>query len=253
MLSQARADFELLKSNPIEYKTKVNRISDLLNAKFVDDYPPAYFVGDYADGRCKDVVFGLNPGFNAKRDRQQRIENFESWEDYLKFLKGFFDTFKKETATVPFYRYLSKLFGGISHVELNEWPRRWNFFQANLVTLNLIPYHSKGYKFPSRLGDEQRKYLNDRLKSNLDFLKRVNRVKKLRSVVFNGKIYCILRDEWLENRRPLNKRLNMYLFEYGGIPCILFDKFIPSPAAGVSYEELQDAASKFNDWISSRE
>jgi hypothetical protein len=245
VLSDAKVDFLLSLKSPAIYKAKVNGVSDIFGLKgkerFVDDYHATYFVGDYTDGKPKDVLFGLNPGFDPKRDRQQRVGAFGRWEDYLTFEREFFGRFRDRK--VPFYRYLSKFFGWMNGVELDEWKDRWDFLQANLVTVELIPYHSRRFKPPAWFSDEQLKYLGRRLRSNFDFLKTF----EVRCVVFNGKSYWTLLKELLGEPVRVNKRLNMYLFECQRLPCVLFDRFVPSPAAGASYADLKKAATMFND------
>jgi hypothetical protein len=252
LVLDAKEDFELSRWKPTLFKAKVQRISRLLGLgeeAFLDNYHATYFVGDFTDDRPKDVLFGINPGFDAERDLKQAIKNFDTWEQYVKFMQGFFSVFDRERAKVRYYLTMSKLYAAMNHIELNNWSQRWKFFQTSLVTLELIPYHSKGIKLPSNLTSEQLGYLNQRLEHNLDFLRSMN----VRSVVFNGKIYSTLLKSLLGVPISLNKRLNMYLFDYQGNHCILFDKFVSGRAAGVSNEDMRTAASKFNDWISQNE
>ena len=98
----------------------------------------------------------------------------------------------------------------------------WKCFDANLLTLELIPYHSitmNGLAFSE--------YLNDWFFSMLEIAK----ASKRKLLIFNGKIFHTLltHDGFIDKdtlKKNIVKNFGMYLFEIDSIPCILFDKFL---------------------------
>jgi hypothetical protein len=249
LFDEIRRDFDLSQNNPQEFKARINRVSKLLRpngeAMFIDDYRATYFVGNITDGLPKDILFGINPGFNPRIDRKQGIGNLNTWDGYLGFMEDFFEKFEKEDAKVPYYRTLSGFFGPLNNENLTGRSEMWHFYATNLITLELIPFHSTRTSFPGTLNPNQRSYLKNRLNLNLDFLKELN----VRTLVFNGKAYRTLLEELLDTGIKLNERLTIYFFDCNGYPSVLFDKFVPSAAAAASKLDLQTAATKFNEWI----
>ncbi|MGI0048323.1 MAG: hypothetical protein ACREAW_02185, partial [Nitrososphaera sp.] len=190
-LESLKIDFELFQSNIDEYKRRVDSISDLFSLKFNDrlmsDQSPSGFSGNY-DTSNSIVLFSLNPGYSAKfNPDEQRLQN-RDWEQYCNARKSLYLFFKKLNHPSPYYRSWWILFQGLLNEKSYNYDTQWDYFNKNLVNLNLIPYHSKGLQLPTLFDEEQNCYLMQNFDSLLDFIVPYN--PKL--LIFNGNPWFVL-------------------------------------------------------------
>jgi hypothetical protein len=111
---------------------------------------------------------------------------------------------------------------------------KWDIFDSYLTNLQLIPYHSEGLTLPSKLSSPQLDYLKTRLRSNLDFITKF----RPRLLLFNGNPWYILliKHNLVTNydKVQVSKLFNLYFFELGGVPSVLFDKFFQRHFWGIN-------------------
>jgi len=192
ILEEAKKDFELFHNDYKKYKEKVDNLSTLFKlkskAKLRNDYLPTYFVGNFEDKNYKYVLFGINPGFSEKQNPIEESWKKSSWEDYLNFIKNFFILFKENKMKSPYYKKLSNLFSGLDNIELNNYPEIYEYYQKHVINIEMIPYHSSRFRAINYLTDQQKSYLINRFKSNINFLEKLN----VKLIIFNGKLFYLL-------------------------------------------------------------
>ncbi len=220
---EIKADYALCTNQPLEYKKKVDGISDLLGLKgknrLKNDNCAAYIIGR---PDAKFVLFSLNPGYVREWSVREDTELRQSWEVYQRFFLNFFKHNYSEKS--QFYNGLGQLLCGLSDI-----VDKWECFDANLLNLELIPYHSEGLNIDyDKLSGVARRYLKNRFEGMLEFA----RSSKLRLMIFNGKIFYVLLDKkgYLDMAEKINivKNFNINLFEMDNVPCVLFEKFLGS-------------------------
>ena len=236
LIEEAKKDFDLFHDNFDEYKSKVDSISELFNlkgeAELRSDYLPTYFVGDL-EGGCRYGIFSINPGFSEESNQIEEPWKEGSWEDYLNFTKNFFTLFYKNNMKSRYYIMLAKIFSGLDNV---NFENNRDYYQNNVINVDLIPYHSKNTGLPSKLNDEQKKYLQKSLSLNLNLLKDSG----VELIIFNGKpLYRMLIEEMFVvdfRKVQISEKVDMYSFRLNGTQCILFEKFITSVRGLTNYD-----------------
>ena len=101
---------------------------------------PVYFAGDIRNPIGKKIVVGINPGFSSgERQANERLylEQNGMFDGYCRI---FSDCFAVNDKGIPHlfckYRGISKKYYGI------DTQITWTWLQENLISLDLIPYHS---------------------------------------------------------------------------------------------------------------
>lgn len=102
---------------------------------------PVYFSGDITKPKGKMIFIGINPGFGKIADQQREKE-------YL-LNKGLFEGYKNIFSEYfkPNHEKLLRFFSGIGgfakrHNTNIQGKIDWDWFQENIITLEMIPYHS---------------------------------------------------------------------------------------------------------------
>jgi hypothetical protein len=216
--TEIKDDYDLCINQPLEYQRKLDNISDSLRLKgdsrLRADNTPMYNVGRLDS---QYVMFTLNPGYDIDdiTVNQEEVDARKGWEEYQIYCVEFYK--RKYCPDSRFYKTNGRLLCGLTGMKDD-----WICFDANLLTLELIPYHSiamNGLAFSE--------YLNDRFHSMLEIAKTSRR----KLLIFNGKIFhtLLIHNQFI-NKDTLQikiiKKFGMYLFEIDTIPCILFDKFL---------------------------
>ncbi len=242
VLRNAREDFELFYADPVAYRRKVDEISNLFgldgNRRLRNDYLPGYVVGNLEDGQYKYALFGINPGFSEKISPIEERWKDKTWERHLDFIKNFFTLYYGYGFKSRYYNILGKLLGALENVDISSISRLSLFFQTHLINLDLIPYHSPTTGLPDPLDGKQLNYLQRRLDDGMALLKTQN----IRLALFTGKpMHSLLIKQGIVSspeRFPINDKVSLYAFEFEGIRCILFDRFLSQPAFGITNDDL---------------
>jgi len=234
-LEKAELEFEFAVKNPIDYEKHVNIISDKLKLKgksrFNSKKLPKFW-GGRLNNKPKVVLFGLNPGLKKDPKKQPSDKNLRSdWKTYKRSREENFLDFKEkeknEGFKSPYYDVLHKFFCGL-FVELG--PKKnidWNFFDKNVLALNLFPYHSnKSEDFPSRFDPGQLGMVMQHLDSILEFASTQNP----KICIFNGKVWKTLIIDHRLVKNPKEIRIignfSMYFFKLKKMNCVLFNHFL---------------------------
>ncbi len=242
ILRDAREDFGLFYADPVAYRRKVDEISDLFglngDQRLRNDYLPTYAVGDLDGDQYKYALFSINPGFSEEISPTEEQWKNETWEKHLNFMKNFFKLYYGYGFKSRYYNILGKLLGALEDIDLGPTLKLSSFFQAHLINLDLIPYHSPTTGLPNLLNNEQLKYLRRRLDDGIELLKTQN----IRLALFNGKpMYSLLVEQSIApspERFLINDKVALYAFKFEGIRCVLFDRFLSQPAFGITNDHL---------------
>ena len=257
VLEEAHEDFKLFYSDNEAYKTKVDTINDLFGlteeCKLKNDYLPTYFVGD-TKANCKYGLFSLNPGFGDDNKVEESWKN-ESWDKYLNFTKNFFTLFYNSGRKSRYYTMIAKIFGGLDNTLLQNNYDIYNYYQNNLINVDLIPYHSARMSLPNNFTNNQKIYLKKRLNSNVKMLKKVG----VNIIIFNGKpLFTLLYENGFIDNSTVKTikgkkagEVDIYFFHLDNVPCILFAKFITS-VHGLSSNDFNNIIPNLiSDWLTS--
>lgn len=238
LLQEIRNEYQDYAQFPVEYKKKVDSISNLFGLRHKNrlkaDYCPVYVVGKY---RTTPVIFfGVNPGYSSKNSPIEENEASKSWEHYQSLYLNFFQYFSRHKFESPYYTALWYLLSGLTGTNYHI-KRKWSLFDKYLCNLELIPYHSEGIAFPTILNEKQLGYLQNRFTSNIKFIKQFN--PKL--LIFNGKIWKTLLINYnlieQNEKSPITAQFTMYFFELDGIPSVLFDRFFQRHFWGITNDD----------------
>lgn len=239
---ELKADYDDFKHRRSRYQKEVDSITKLFRWEkepLLGDVSPAYFVGRY-DKPNHFVIFGINPGYVKKNNDQEEQENKKSLESYYNHHYEFFKFFQENELKSPYWKKFWLLFLGFkSH---NTKEVYWDFLDAKVTGLNLIPYHSSRTKgMPPKFSKLQFGYLKYRLDLNVDFISPY----RPKLLIFNGKPWKVL----LIGHKLVNKfkeipitgkfgKFNLYFFEYKGVKSVLFDKFLSS-IRGLTHDQIR--------------
>ncbi|MGI0033252.1 MAG: hypothetical protein ACRD97_08285 [Nitrososphaeraceae archaeon] len=227
---EVQDDYQLCLRRPLEYREKVDSISDLFalrgKNRFKSDNCAVYVVGRFQYAPI--VMFGVNPGYSRKNNPVEEMEARKSWQHYQNLYYNFFQFFALNEFESPYYTALWHLLSGLTGTNIPK-ERKWDLFDKYLCNLELIPYHSEGISLPSILTAKQFEYLKNRYKSNIEFIEPYN--PKL--YIFNGRIWktLLIKPNLIKEyvKVPVSPEFNIYFFELAGIPSVLFDKFFTKP------------------------
>jgi hypothetical protein len=237
LIDDLRADFDLFYLDNAAYRAKVDALSALLKLKderrLRSDYLPTYVVGDYKSERSKYILLGMNPGFSEEHNQQEEQFKNGTWDRYDNFIAQFFVWRKQNGLGSKYYRTLSKLFAGLDGISLRSEGDAWDYFQNNLISIDLIPYHGANFGMTTRLESDQERYLSKRLATCFEFVHEM----KHKLVVLNGRLFYTLLSAnpsiAAGRGTKLNDKSTLYAFRYQGVPCILFRWMLTSRFSGV--------------------
>lgn len=103
---------------------------------------PVYFSGDITKPKNKMIFIGINPGF-GKIIEQQREKEYLKTNGLFEGYRNIFSNYYKIHYPKPF-----SIFGNIKsfvaryNKKLNSEEIDWDWFQDNVIILEMIPYHS---------------------------------------------------------------------------------------------------------------
>ena len=234
LLEAIKEEYNLCINHPSEYQSQVNSISDLFILKGEDrfraDYCPVRVVGKYNDAPF--IMFGLNPGIDARLSPLEDEEARKSWEHYTRLYFNFFE-FPQFWIKSPYYVAIGHLVSGLTNDESTPKPKLLDNYLCNM---ELIPYHSSSLSFPSILSTTQLKYLMDSFNNSLDF---ITASKKVKLFLLNGSIWntLLIKNGVIKDfkRTQILKGFNMYFFRIRGVQSVIFDKFFTLHYYGMTH------------------
>lgn len=237
LIEDLKEDFGLFYSDNKAYSAKVDGISELLGLhgkmQLRSDFLPTYIVGDYQGKQSKYVLIGMNPFFSQEANTREEDFKGGTWERYENFIRRFFQYEMRQGSPSRYYKSLARLFAGLDGIPVPSGPQLWEYYERNVVSIDLIPYHSAGFGLPNKLSFDQDKYLNKRFDSCFDFIKGMQH----RLVIMNGKAFHTLLNgspRLVDSRSlKLTERTTLYSFRFKEVPCIMFDWMITQPGSGV--------------------
>lgn len=233
-LEKMQQEHRLFFDNNQAYKNHVDSVSELFSLsgsdKLMNELLPVAFTGQY-QRKGSIVLFGINPGYVQEFNDWEEKQHEKTWEDYCKYRNVFYLDRKKNNHPSKYYVILYKLFSKIFD---DNSESLWDFYQNNLINLNLIPYHSKGISLPSKFSEKQLAYLKESYFSQLDFIKPF----QPRLFVFNGNPWhkFLIENHIVTDfeKIQITPKFNIYFFKIGSTPAILFDKFFTSHFFGLT-------------------
>jgi hypothetical protein len=238
LLQEIREEYQLYTYDQLQYKKKVNSVSDMFGLKqknrLKTDYCAAYVIGRFQFAPI--VMFGLNPGYSVRNSPIEENEANKSWQNYQNFYLNFFRYFSHNKFESPYYTALWYLLSGLTGTNFPK-KRKWELFDQYLCNIELIPYHSEGIMLPDILNKEQFEYLQERYISNINFIRQF----KPKLLIFNGKVWktLLINHDLIEQHieAPNAKQFRMYFFELDGIPSVLFDRFFQRHFLGITNDD----------------
>lgn len=248
LYSQAKTDFLLWKNNSSAFEQKVNLLNDSLglagNSRLVSSVPPTYFAGSFEQDKRKSLIIGINPGYGEKNIQFESTLRHSDWEAYLDFHSNFFAYYGKSGNNINYYSYLSGVLAKDREDLFGELGR-FGYCQNNLVNVDLLPYHSKGFNRGALSSLVKADLINrfnntilTLIKENSDWIERV--------IIHDKHLTEIIKDLYKVDNSSLvfsgNQNKTVHRFFIERIPVYLFSRFIPN--GGFSREAVQEALSK---------
>ena len=232
--TKMQQEHKLFFDNNQAYKKHVDSVSELFSLsgsdKLMNELLPVAFTGQY-QRKGSIVLFGINPGYVQEFNDWEEKQHGKTWEDYCKYRNVFYLDRKKNNHPSKYYIILYKLFSKIFD---DNSESLWDFYQNNLINLNLIPYHSKGISLPSKFSEKQLTYLKESYFSQLDFIEPFQ--PKL--FLFNGNPWYkfLIENHIITNfeKIQITPKFNIYFFKISSTPAVLFDKFFTSHFFGLT-------------------
>lgn len=249
LLKDCKTDYKLWRDDEINFQKKLLIIEEIFNLRGKSEFrytdSPVYFSGRYKNPNTT-ILFGLNPG--AQKTWEETIEKKKrkSWKDFLEYCEKRFLYFRDTNTNPLYYKDFWHLFGGIMKIKKNTIIPKWEFFDTNIVNINLIPYHSKGLSHLPIKKDVQLDFLKKSFEKRLDFIKK--KMFKPKLIIFHGKIWMKLltMEGFLDkhSKDVVTKKFNIYYFSHDSTPCVLFDKFFPTHFFGLTMIDKKETIPK---------
>jgi hypothetical protein len=101
---------------------------------------PVYFAGDITNPAGKKIFVGINPGYTDKARQIAELEYLERVGLFNGYCNIFSDFFAKQQKGL--LAYFANIVGFLRRYYEIEVTRDWDWIQSNLISLDLIPYHS---------------------------------------------------------------------------------------------------------------
>ena len=251
IIDQAKEDFNLLKTNPEQYSAKVSQLGKGLGLELRGDCLPTYYGGNISNPNLKYAFISLNPMFHKKTTNRfhygktyfEESLKKENLNKYLDFLQNCYRCFSEHKISYSYFSKLINLFYGLEKLPISD---KWDWYHNNYINLDLIPYYSDKTPTIKVDDDETRKYLSERLESNINFI--CSQFPHLRLIGFNGKIYGHLLSQLaglrkVEDIHYQGKKVNLKIHIFKlfrdkiGVPLVQFDAFITN-CRGMYNEDL---------------
>ena len=267
----AEKEFNLWLKRNKEYRKHVKKMNELLKLKGNNKFQPKYTANFWTGkrkGRHKPrtIIVSLNPGFNRERAKgmTKRNRQVNDWNTYSsKHDNGFAKLgearIKEGKRQSPFFRAWYALFSGLyGKQKMTAKTDHYNFFDKNILSLNLFPFHSnQSREFQVRFTPKNLALVIHHVNNLLEFIS----TKDPKDVcIFNGKVWdTLLFTHGLiaKNRKKGYRRVplvtakngtkyHIKFFKYDKVKCVLFTKFLSSlHFEGMTDKEIRiDVAKK---------
>lgn len=248
LVSQSKADFLLWKDNSPAFEEKVNLLNDSLGLKghssLVSSVPPTYFAGLFEQGKRKSLIVGINPGYGEKNIQFESTLRNSDWEAYLDFHSNFFSYYGRSGNSINYYSYLSGVLVKDKEELIGELGR-FGYCQNNLVNVDLLPYHSKGFNRGALSSTIKADLVNRFNNTILTLIKESSGLIE-RVIIHDKHLTEIIKELYKVDDSSLvftgNQNKTVHRFFIERVPVYLFSRFIPN--GGFSRDAVQEALSK---------
>ncbi len=101
---------------------------------------PTYFSGNIKKPKNKIIFVGINPGYSVELNKRELkyLQEKGCFEGYCHIFTDFFKKYKK--GLLPYFANIKGFLRRYYNIEENI---DWDWLQENLISLDLIPYHSE--------------------------------------------------------------------------------------------------------------
>ena len=242
----AKKEFNLWLKRNEEYRKHVKEISNSLELtgknKFLSEYTANFWAGKTkGKHRPSTIIVSLNPGFNRERKKELAESNrqVKKWETYCNKRDNQFTSMEKRRS--PFFSNWYVLFSGLygKQSEMTIKSDNYDFFDKNILSLNLFPYHSnQSSKFTGRFTPKNLALVIHHVSNLLEF---INKKNPKDVCIFNGQVWdtLLFTHGLISKSQKGYKKVRMVkakngtihhikFFKYRNVKCVLFTKFLSS-------------------------
>ena len=248
VIKLAQDDFKIWKESNHLFTQSVNELNTKFelrgNSSLISSVPPTYFAGDLTKGK-KTLVVGINPGYGEKNIQFESTIRHRDWNSYLDFHLNFFDYYRKSGNYIKYYSQVS---GALASEVLRASSDRFRFCQENLVNIDLIPYHSVGFK-RRKLSVLIKEYIIDRFNQVIlpTISESANNIERV--IIHEKHLTEIIKEKFGVNdshqvfyKERTKDTIKVHKIKVKRTPVYLFSRFIP--LGGFSYADVKVALSK---------
>lgn len=248
LIKLAKDDFKIWKESNDLFTQSVNELNSKFELKgnscLISSVPPTYFAGDIKKGK-KTLVVGINPGYGEKNIQFESTIRNRDWNSYIDFHLNFFKYYKESGNHIKYYSQIS---GALASEELRGSSARFRFCQENLVNIDLIPYHSVGFK-RHKLSVLIKDYIIDRFNQVIlpTISESANNIERV--IIHEKHLTEIIKEKFDVNdthkifyKKRTRDIIQVHKIKVKKIPVYLFSRFIP--VGGFSNADVKIALSK---------
>ena len=246
----AEKEFNLWLNQNAEYRKNIKKMNKLLGLKndnrFESKFTASFWTGKRSH-RPKTIIVSLNPGYNSERAKglSKRNKQVKDWKTHCRrhdngFAKLGEARTKEKQRHSPFFRVWYALFSGLYDKKgMTIKSDNYDFFDKNILSLNLFPFHSnKSSEFKRRFPPKILALVIPHVSNLLEF---INKKNPKDVCIFNGKVWDTLlfthglipksQKGYKKVRLVKAKNGTIYhikFFKYRNVKCVLFTKFLSS-------------------------
>ena len=250
----AKKEFNLWLKRNEEYRKHVREISNSLELtgknRFLPEYTANFWAGKTkGKHRPSTIIVSLNPGFNRERKKELAESNrqVKKWETYCNKRDNQFTSMEKRRS--PFFSNWYVLFSGLygKQSEMTIKSDNYDFFDKNILSLNLFPYHSnQSSQFTVRFTPKNLSLVIHHVSNLLEF---INKKNPKDVCIFNGQVWdtLLFTHGLISKSKKGYKKVRLVkakngtkhyikFFKYKNVKCVLLTKFLSS----LHYESMND-------------
>ncbi|MFH1711203.1 MAG: hypothetical protein ABH840_02740 [Nanoarchaeota archaeon] len=124
-----------------KFKMEVNRINTIFELKkknkFISNHPPTFFAGNVDSKEIKYLFLGLNPGFNEKKNKEEKEWRKNHRKRPLVDCKKLFELFGQK----HWPRYFTNLLKLCK--DFNDKNKKAEYCNKHVVSIDAFPFHSE--------------------------------------------------------------------------------------------------------------
>ena len=248
----AEKEFNLWLNQNAEYRKNIKKMNDLLDLKrknkFLPEYMATFWTGKRKGRhRPRTIIVSLNPGYNRERAKglAKRNRQVNDWKTYCRnhdngFAKWGEAIRKEGKRRSPFFGAWYALFSGLYDKQgMTAETDHYDFFDKNILSLNLFPYHSnQSSQFQPRFTPKNLGLVIHHVSNLLEF---INTKNPKEVCIFNGKVWDTLlftHGLFSKSKKGYKEKLlvkttkgtkhYIKFFKYKNVKCVLLTKFLSS-------------------------